>query len=43
MLKQNYNISNGKFFVENLLYEETDYKNFLTDYNFDEIMEIWNK
>ncbi len=43
MLKSNYDISNGKFFVENLLYEETNYKNFLTDDNFDEIMEIWNK
>lgn len=43
MLKQNYDISNGKFFVEDLLYQETNYKNFLTDDNFDEIMEIWNK
>ena len=43
MLKKNYDISNGKFFVEDLLYEEIDYKNFLTDDNFDEIMEIWNK
>ncbi|MCD8450379.1 HNH endonuclease [Tenacibaculum dicentrarchi] len=43
MLKENFDISNGIFFVENLLYEKTNYKNFLTDENFDEVMKIWNK
>lgn len=43
MLKEQYDISNSKFFVENLLYENTNYKNFLTERNYEDVLEIWNK
>ena len=43
MLKEKYDISNSKFFIENLLYENTNYKNFLTDDYYEDVMEIWNK
>ena len=43
MLKEQYDISNSKFFIENLLYENTSYKNFLTDDYFGDVMGIWNK
>ncbi len=43
MLKEQYDISNSKFFVENLLYENTSYKNFMTDYHYEDVIGIWNK
>lgn len=42
MLKENLDISNSQFFIENLLYENTNYKNFMTEDEFDEIINIWN-
>ncbi|MCE5174711.1 MAG: hypothetical protein ABFC90_09775 [Bacteroidales bacterium] len=42
MLKEKNDISNSKFYVENLLYENTNYKNFLTKSDYSEIMRIWN-
>ena len=43
MLKSNYDISNSKFFIEDLLYEHTNYKDFLTDSDYDDIMLKWNE
>ncbi|MBK7095059.1 MAG: hypothetical protein IPH57_08440 [Saprospiraceae bacterium] len=43
MLKEKYDISNCKFCVENLLYKDTSYKNFLTDDYYEDILQIWNK
>lgn len=43
MLKENYDISNSKFYIENLLYENTNYKNFLTDSDYDDIMQKWEE
>ena len=43
MLKSNYDISNSKFFIEDLLYEHTNYKDFLTDSDYDAIMQKWNE
>lgn len=43
MLKDQFDISNSTFLIENLLYENTSYKNFLTDDYYDYVLEIWNK
>lgn len=42
MLKENYDISNSKFYVENFLYPNTSYKIFLTEEDYPMIESIWS-
>jgi len=43
MLKEKFDLSNSKFFIINLLYKETSYKCFLTDEDYEEVMNLWKK
>ena len=43
MLKQDYDISNSIFYVENFLYKHTSYKAFLVESDMPTIMKYWNK
>jgi hypothetical protein len=41
MLKEKFDISNSKFFIINLLYENTNYRCFLTDKEYKDVMRLW--
>lgn len=43
MLKEDYDISNSTFYIENFLYSHTSYKNFLTENDYGVIEDDWKK
>jgi hypothetical protein len=43
MLKEGFDISNSMFHIENFLYFDTSYKEFLTDAYFEIIQEYWQE
>jgi len=43
MMKENYDISNSIFYIENFLYDKTSYKQFLTESDMLDIKKMWEK
>ncbi|MDX2303543.1 MAG: HNH endonuclease signature motif containing protein [Microscillaceae bacterium] len=43
MLKEGFDISNSIFYIENFLYPQTNYKNFLTEADYELIKEYWKQ